>query len=147
MECIIISDDVYEKIVYDDFRFQNIVGINGKLRERTVIINSLSKTYAHDRVEDRLCIGAGPSDLNCKPRSRARALPILLPLPRRRPVEALKGPQDEVREMVREFQRRRNRIVEGLNAMEGVECLNPEGAFYVFPAWVPYLERRVRRPR
>ncbi len=131
-ECIIISDDVYEKIVYDDFRFQNIVGINGKLRERTVIINSLSKTYAMTGWRIGYALGPAPlistaakiqSQSTSNPTSFAQAAAV----------EALKGPQDEVREMVREFQRRRNRIVEGLNAMEGVECLNPEGAFYVFP--------------
>jgi len=131
-ECFIISDDVYEKIVYDDFRCQNIVGINGKLRERTVIINSLSKTYAMTGWRIGYALGPAPlistaakiqSQSTSNPTSFAQAAAV----------EALNGPQDEVGEMVREFQRRRNRIVEGLNAMEGVECLNPEGAFYVFP--------------
>jgi len=131
-ECFIISDDVYEKIVYDGFRFQNIVGINGKLRERTVIINSLSKTYAMTGWRIGYALGPAPlistaakiqSQSTSNPTSFAQAASV----------EALKGPQDEVGEMVREFQRRRDRIVEGLNAMEGVECLNPEGAFYVFP--------------
>lgn len=131
-ECFIISDDVYEKIVYDGFRFQNIVGINGKLRERTVIINSLSKTYAMTGWRIGYALGPAPlistaakiqSQSTSNPTSFAQAASV----------EALKGPQDEVREMVREFQRRRDRIVEGLNAMEGVECPNPEGAFYVFP--------------
>jgi aspartate aminotransferase len=131
-ECFIISDDVYEKIVYDGFRFQNIVGINGKLRERTVIVNSLSKTYAMTGWRIGYALGPAPlistaakiqSQSTSNPTSFAQAAAV----------EALKGPQDEVGEMVREFQRRRNTIVERLNAMEGVECLNPEGAFYVFP--------------
>lgn len=131
-ECFIISDDVYEKIVYDGFRFQNIVGINGKLRERTVIINSLSKTYAMTGWRIGYALGPAPlistaakiqSQSTSNPTSFAQAASV----------EALKGSQDEMREMVREFQRRRDRIVEGLNAMEGVECPNPEGAFYVFP--------------
>jgi len=131
-ECFIISDDVYEKIVYDNFVFQNIVGINGKLRERTVIINSLSKTYAMTGWRIGYALGPAPlistaakiqSQSTSNPTSFAQAAAV----------EALKGPQDEVGEMVREFQRRRNTIVERLNAMDGVECLNPEGAFYVFP--------------
>ncbi len=131
-ECFIISDDVYEKIVYDDFVFENIVGINGKLRERTVIINSLSKTYAMTGWRIGYALGPAPlistaakvqSQSTSNPTSFAQAAAV----------EALKGPQDEVGEMVREFQRRRNTIVERLNAMDGVECLNPEGAFYVFP--------------
>ncbi len=131
-ECFIISEEVDEKIGYDDFRFQNIVGINGKLRDRTVIVNSLSKTYAMTGWRIGYALGPVPiistaakiqSQSTSNPTSFAQAAAV----------EALKGPQDEVGEMVREFQRRRNRIVEGLNAMEGVECLNPEGAFYVFP--------------
>ena len=131
-ECFIISDDVYEKIVYDGFRFQNIVGINGNLRERTVIINSLSKTYAMTGWRIGYALGPAPlistaakiqSQSTSNPTSFAQAAAV----------EALQGPQDEVGEMVREFQRRRNTIVERFNAMEGVECLNPEGAFYVFP--------------
>ncbi len=131
-ECFIISDDVYEKIVYDGFRFQNIVGINGKLRERTVIVNSLSKTYA--MTGWRIGYALGPTPListAAKIQSQSTSNPTSFA--QAAAVEALKGPQDEVGEMVREFQRRRNRIVERLNAMDGVECLNPEGAFYVFP--------------
>ncbi len=131
-ECFIISDDVYDKIVYDDFRFQNIVSINSKLRERTVVINSLSKTYAMTGWRVGYALGPVPlistatkiqSQSTSNPTSFAQVAAV----------EALQGPQDEVREMVREFQKKRNRIVEGLNAMDGVECLNPEGAFYVFP--------------
>jgi len=143
-ECLIISDDVYEKIVYDGFRFQNIVGINGKLRERTVIINSLSKTYAMTGWRIGYALGPAPlistaakiqSQSTSNPTSFAQAAAV----------EALKGPQDEVGEMVREFQRRRNTIVERLNAMEGVECLNPEGAFYVFPSIRSLLGRKGKK--
>ncbi len=131
-ECFIISDDVYDKLVYDDFEFKNIVSINSKLRERTVIINSLSKTYSMTGWRVGYALGPTPiistatkiqSQSTSNPTSFAQAAAV----------EALQGPQDEVAEMVREFQRRRNRIVEGLNTMDGVECLMPEGAFYVFP--------------
>ncbi len=131
-ECFIISDDVYEKIVYDGFRFQNIVGINGNLRERTVIINSLSKTYA--MTGWRIGYALGPALLiSTAAKIQGQSTSNPTSFAQAASVEALKGSQDEMREMVREFQRRRDRIVEGLNAIEGVECLNPEGAFYVFP--------------
>jgi aspartate aminotransferase len=131
-ECFIISDDVYEKIVYDGFRFQNIVGINGKLRERTVIINSLSKTYAMTGWRIGYALGPAPL-ISTAAKIQGQSTSNPTSFAQAASVEALKGPQDEVGEMVREFQRRRDRIVEGLNAMEGVECPNPEGAFYVFP--------------
>lgn len=131
-ECFIISDDVYEKIVYDGFRFQNIVGINGNLRERTVIINSLSKTYAMTGWRIGYALGPAPL-ISTAAKIQGQSTSNPTSFAQAASVEALKGPQDEMREMVREFQRRRDRIVEGLNAIEGVECLNPEGAFYVFP--------------
>ena len=131
-ECFIISDDVYEKIVYDGFRFQNIVGINGNLRERTVIINSLSKTYAMTGWRIGYALGPAPL-ISTAAKIQGQSTSNPTSFAQAASVEALKGSQDEMREMVREFQRRRDRIVEGLNAIEGVECLNPEGAFYVFP--------------
>ncbi|MFQ5851502.1 MAG: pyridoxal phosphate-dependent aminotransferase [Candidatus Binatia bacterium] len=132
-ECLIVSDDVYEKIVYGDFRFHSIVAINPNLRERTVIINSLSKTYAMTGWRIGYAVGPAPltsaaakiqSQNTSNPTSIAQAAAI----------EALRGPQDEVGKMVGEFQRRRDAIVKRLNTMEGVQCTNPEGAFYVFPS-------------
>ncbi|MFB3063014.1 MAG: pyridoxal phosphate-dependent aminotransferase, partial [Candidatus Binatia bacterium] len=85
-ECFIISDDVYEKIVYDGFRCQNIVGINGKLRERTVIINSLSKTYA--MTGWRIGYALGPAPListAAKVQSQSTSNPTSFAQPSERP--------------------------------------------------------------
>jgi aspartate aminotransferase len=131
--CLIISDDVYEKIVYDDFRFHNIVSLSPKLRERTIIINSLSKTYA--MTGWRIGYAIGPTAVisaAAKIQSQSTSNPTSIA--QAAAVEALGGIQDEVEIMVREFQRRRDTIVKRLNAMEGVQCTNPEGAFYVFPS-------------
>ncbi len=132
-ECLIISDDVYEKIVYDDFHFHNIVALSPKLRERTIIINSLSKTYA--MTGWRIGYASGPAPVisaAAKIQSQSTSNPTSFA--QVAAVEALRGIQDEVGIMVREFQRRRDTIVKRLNAMEGVQCTNPEGAFYVFPS-------------
>ena len=131
-ECLIISDDVYEKIVYDDFLFHSIVAINPKLRDRTILINSVSKTYAMTGWRIGFAVGPAPvisaaakiqSQSTSNPTSIAQAAAL----------EALRSPQDQVGEMVREFQRRRDVIVKRLNAMKGIRCFNPQGAFYVFP--------------
>ncbi len=132
-ECLIISDDVYEKIVYDDFRFHNIVALSPKLRERTIIINSLSKTYAMTGWRIGYAIGPAPAiSAAAKIQSQSTSNPTSFA--QAAAVEALRGIQDEVGVMVREFQKRRDTIVKRLNAMEGVQCTNPEGAFYVFPS-------------
>lgn len=131
-ECLIISDDVYEKIVYDDFLFHSIVAINPKLRDRTILINSVSKTYAMTGWRIGFAVGPAPvisaaakiqSQSTSNPTSIAQAAAL----------EALRSPQDQVGEMVHEFQKRRDVIVKRLNAMKGIRCFIPQGAFYVFP--------------
>ena len=131
-DCLIISDDIYEKIVYGDFRFHSIVALQPSLRERTIICNSVSKTYA--MTGWRIGFAVGPaaviaaagtiqSQSTSNPTSIAQAAAV----------EALTGPQDEVAEMAREFQKRRNVIVARLKGVPGLSCFEPQGAFYVFP--------------
>lgn len=140
-ECLIISDDVYEKIVYDDFHFHNIVALSPKLRERTILINSLSKTYAMTGWRIGYAIGPAPTiSAAAKIQSQSTSNPTSFA--QVAAVEALRGIQDEVGVMVREFQRRRDTIVKRLNAMEGVQCTNPEGAFYVFPSVCSLLGKK-----
>lgn len=145
-ECLIISDDVYEKIVYDDFRFHSIVALSPRLRERTVIINSLSKTYA--MTGWRIGFATGPAPVisaAAKIQSQSTSNPNSIA--QVAAVEALLGNQDEVGMMVREFQRRRNMIVQRLNDMEGVQCTMPEGAFYAFPSVRLLLGKKGRGKR
>jgi aspartate aminotransferase len=140
-DCLIISDDIYEKIVYDDFRFHSIVTINPRLRERTIIVNSVSKTYAMTGWRIGYALGqAAAISAAAKIQSQSTSNPTSFA--QWAAVEALRGPQDEVREMVREFQRRRDSIVERLNAMPGIRCFNPQGAFYVFPNVRPLLGKK-----
>jgi len=131
-DCMILSDDIYEKIVYEDFRFHNIVSLQPGLRERTILFNSVSKTYAMTGWRIGFAIGpaavikaAGTiqSQSTSNPTSIAQAAAV----------EALNGPQDEVTAMVREFEARRDFVVGRLKAMPGLSCYNPQGAFYVFP--------------
>lgn len=145
-ECLIISDDVYEKIVYDDFRFHSIVALSPGLRERTIIINSLSKTYA--MTGWRIGFATGPAPVisaAAKIQSQSTSNPNSIA--QVAAVEALLGNQDEVGMMVREFQKRRNTIVKRLNAMEGVQCTMPEGAFYAFPSVRSLLGKKGRGKR
>jgi aspartate aminotransferase len=130
--CVILADDIYEKIVYDGFAVHNIVTLCAALKERTVIINGVSKTYAMTGWRIGYALGAGDiiaaaakiqSQSTSNPTSIAQAAAL----------EAVRGPQDAVAMMVDEFQKRRNVIVERLNAIDGIRCLKPEGAFYVFP--------------
>jgi len=130
--CLIVADDIYEKIVYDKFEVKNIVALNPALRERTVIINGVSKTYA--MTGWRIGYAIGPADIisaAAKIQSQSTSNPTSIA--QAAALEAIQGPQDDVTPMIREFHKRRDAIVDGLNAIKGVRCLKPQGAFYVFP--------------
>jgi len=130
--CLVIADDIYEKIVYDDFQVHNIVALNPALRDQTVIINGVSKTYA--MTGWRIGYAIGPADIisaAAKIQSQSTSNPTSIA--QAAALEAISGPQIEVDRMVREFKQRRDVIVDKLNALPGIHCLKPQGAFYVFP--------------
>ncbi len=130
-DCWVLSDEIYMRIIYDGQQAPSIVGLPG-MAERTIIIDGFSKTYA--MTGWRLGYGIMPVDL-------AKRMDLLLTHSVGSPahftqvaaLEALRGPQDRVAEVVREYQVRRDLLVSGLNSIPGVSCQVPQGAFYVFP--------------
>lgn len=139
-DCLIIADDIYEKIVYDGLKVCNLVDLCPALRERSVIVNGVSKTYA--MTGWRIGYALGPGDViaaAAKIQSQSTSNPTSIA--QAAALEAVRGQQEEVPVMVREFQKRRDAIVEGLNAIEGFRCRKPEGAFYVFPNIATLLGR------
>jgi aspartate aminotransferase len=131
-DCLILADDIYEKIVYDGFEVHNLVTLCPALRERTIIVNGVSKTYA--MTGWRIGYALGPGDVIAaagKIQSQSTSNPTSIA--QAAALEAIRGPQDEVAVMVGEFHKRRDAIVEHLNGVDGFHCLKPEGAFYVFP--------------
>lgn len=131
-DCLILSDDIYEKIVYDGFRFHSIAAINEKLRPRTIITNAVSKTYA--MTGWRIGYALGPADvISAAGKIQSQSTSNPTSIAQAAALEAIHGPQDEVEIMVREFQKRRDLIVRRLNQIPGFRCFNPQGAFYTFP--------------
>ncbi|MFI5366118.1 MAG: pyridoxal phosphate-dependent aminotransferase [Candidatus Binatia bacterium] len=139
-ELIIISDDVYEMMVYGGFRAGRVLQLRPQLRERTLLVNSVSKTYA--MTGWRVGYTAGPAhvikamstlqgQMTSNPSSVAQAAAA----------QALGGPQDSVPLMMAEFGRRRDFVVERLRAIDGVRCPQPQGAFYAFPNLAAFLNR------
>ena len=131
-DCLILADDIYEKIIYDGFQVHNILTLYPALRDRTIIVNGVSKSYA--MTGWRIGYALGASDVIAaasKIQSQSTSNPTSIA--QFAALEAIRGPQDEVAAMVREFQRRRDVIVDRLNAIDGISCRKPEGAFYVFP--------------
>jgi aspartate aminotransferase len=131
-DLIVVSDDVYSKIVYPGFRFANVLQVCPELRERTCIVHSFSKTYA--MTGWRIGYVAGSPDVIAalsKIQDQSTSNPNSIA--QKAAEAALMGPQEEVENMVREFEKRRNVVVDRLNAIDGVSCFPPGGAFYVFP--------------
>jgi aspartate aminotransferase len=130
-DLIVISDEIYEKIVYDGYSFTSIAQLPG-MTDRTVLVNGLSKAYS--MTGWRIGYAAAPADLVgaiTKIQSQSTSNPVSFVMPA--VVEALTGPQDFIGMMVAEFDKRRNYICDRLNSMDGVSCFKPQGAFYVFP--------------
>ena len=130
-DCLILADDIYEKIVYD-FEVHNIVALCPSLRDRTILINGVSKTYA--MTGWRIGYALGPSDvIAAAAKIQSQSTSNATSIAQAAALEAIRGSQDEVSVMVREFHKRRDVIVDKLNAIDGIRCRKPEGAFYVFP--------------
>jgi aspartate aminotransferase len=131
-DCLIISDDIYEKIIYDGARFYNILALCPALRERTIIINGVSKSYA--MTGWRIGYALGPADvIGAAAKIQSQSTSNATSIAQAAALEAIRGPQEEVTMMVGEFHKRRAAIVERLNRIDGIRCLKPQGAFYVFP--------------
>ena len=133
----VISDEIYEKIVYDGFKVTSIACLSEEMKKRTIIVHGVAKTYA--MTGWRIGYTAGAEEIisamnNIQSQSTSNPTSIA----QKASVEALIGPQDEVEKMVSAFAQRRNYIVDRLNKMPGVSCYRPVGAFYVFPNFSSY---------
>ena len=129
----VISDDMYEHIVYDDFEFVTPAQVEPNLYPRTLTVNGVSKAYA--MTGWRIGYAAGPVELISairKIQSQTTSNPCSIS--QAAAVEALTGPQDFLKERAAAFQKRRDLVVGMLNDAEGLECATPEGVFYVYPS-------------
>jgi len=126
----VISDEIYSKITYEE-KHESITQFPGML-ERTIIVDGFSKAYA--MTGWRLGYGIMPKDVTPHvARLMTNSNSCTASFCQIAGIEALKGPQHDREAMVAEFRRRRDFIVEGLNSIDGIECVVPKGAFYVFP--------------
>ncbi|EDZ44380.1 MAG TPA: pyridoxal phosphate-dependent aminotransferase [Rhodobacteraceae bacterium] len=129
----VMTDDMYEHLMYDDFEFVTPAQLEPRLYERTLTCNGVSKAYA--MTGWRIGYAAGPKELigaMRKIQSQSTSNPCTIS--QWASVEALNGPQDFLAENNKTFVRRRNLVVDMLSAIEGMTCPVPEGAFYVYPS-------------
>jgi aspartate aminotransferase len=128
----VISDEIYEKLIYDGFRHVSIASLGPEIKNMTIVVNGVSKSHA--MTGWRIGYAAGPKDVitamaNIQSQSTSNPASIS----QKAAVEALRGPQDFIGTMNVEFDKRRRYMVDRLNKMHGVSCLMPVGAFYAFP--------------
>jgi aspartate aminotransferase len=128
----VISDEIYEKLIFDGREFSSPANLGEEMKERTIIAHGVAKTYA--MTGWRIGFMAGPVEaakaVN-KLQSQSTSNPCSIA--QKAAVAALAGPQDEVERMRAAFEQRRDYVVDALNQIPGVSCFKPGGAFYVFP--------------
>ncbi len=128
----VISDEIYEKLIYDGFEHFSIASLGQEIKDLTIVVNGVSKSHA--MTGWRIGYAAGPKDVitamaNIQSQSTSNPASIS----QKAAVEALRGPQDFIRIMNVEFDKRRKYMVDRLNRIKGMSCLMPVGAFYAFP--------------
>ena len=138
----ILSDDIYEHVRYDNFNFFTIAQIS-KLKDRTLTMNGVSKSYA--MTGWRIGYAAGPKDIIKaigKIQSQSTSNPSSIS--QAAAVEALNGNQDFIQQRADAFKERRDFVVSSLNDIKGINCLTPNGAFYVFPSCKGLLNKKTK---
>ena len=128
----VMTDDIYEHIVYDDFTFATMAEVAPDLKDRTLTVNGVSKAYA--MTGWRIGYAGGPAQLISAMRKvQSQTTTHTSSISQWAAVEALNGPQGFLADWVATFDGRRRLVVDGLNAIDGIDCPTPEGAFYVYP--------------
>ena len=137
----ILTDDIYEKIIYDDNIFTTIASVVPQLKERTLTLNGVSKAYCMTGWRLGYCGGpkeiiAGMNKLQSQSNTSTSSISMAAS------IEALEGNQDFIELHNIEFKKRRNMVVEKINAIDGLTCSTPSGAFYVYPSCAGILGKR-----
>lgn len=138
----VVSDEIYERMIYDGKKHISIASLGKEIKELTIVINGMSKAYA--MTGWRLGYAAGNEKI-IKAMSSIQSHAVSHPnsITQHASAAALNGPQDDVNKMVQEFEKRRVYMYDRINAMEGLNCIKPEGAFYVYVDISSYLGREL----
>lgn len=132
-DVMILSDDIYEHLVFGDTRFATPAQVRSSFKERTLVLNGVSKAYA--MTGWRIGFGAGPAPLIAAMKKlQSQSTTNACTIAQWAAVTALTGPQDGLATQRILFQKRRDTLVAGLNAIDALSCPMPDGAFYVFPS-------------
>ena len=128
----IISDEIYEKLIYDNFEFVSFASLSPEIKKRTLLVNGLSKSYS--MTGWRIGYTAGPKDvISAMNKIQSHSTSHAASVSQVAAVEALTGAQSTVSEMRTEYKKRRDYLYDQLISIDGISCYKPEGAFFLFP--------------
>ncbi len=132
-QVLIMSDDIYEKVIYDNLEFTTIASVEPKLKDRCLTLNGVSKAYCMTGWRLGYC-GASKEIIAAMNKIQSQSTTSTSSISMAAAVEALNGPQEFIKDHNEAFVRRRDLVVNLLNNIDGLRCLTPEGAFYVYPS-------------
>ncbi len=132
-QVLIMSDDIYEKIIYDNLEFNTLAAIEPKLKDRCLTLNGVSKAYCMTGWRLGYC-GAPKEIIAAMNKIQSQSTTSTSSISMAAAVEAINGPQEFIKDHNDAFLRRRDLVVSLLNNIDGLSCLTPEGAFYVYPS-------------
>ncbi|NJD22279.1 MAG: pyridoxal phosphate-dependent aminotransferase [Melioribacter sp.] len=136
----VISDEIYEKIVFDNFEFVCFASLSDKIKKKTITVNGLSKSYA--MTGWRVGYAAGPENIiQAINKIQSHSTSNASSVSQAASIEALKGSQDYVEMMRKEYEQRRNFLYDALISIKGITCYKPEGAFFLFPNFTNYFHK------
>lgn len=131
-EIFVITDEIYEKLVYDNLKFVSIAALNQEMKKKTIVVNGLSKAYAMQGW--RIGYAAGEREIiNGILKLQGHTTGNASSISQYASLDALDGSQDEIKIMREEYQKRRDFVFEQLDHIDGISCQKPTGAFYLFP--------------
>ena len=137
----VLSDEIYEKLVYDDFQFVSFASLDPEIKKKTILVNGISKTYA--MTGWRIGYTAGPENIvNAINKIQSHTTSHASSISQHAAIEAVAGPQYVIHEMLEEFRNRREYFYNELTSIKGITCYKPEGAFYLFPNISKYLHTK-----
>ncbi len=136
----VLTDEIYEKMIYDDNKFVCFASLSQKIKEKTVVVNGMSKSFA--MTGWRLGYAAGPEHIiKAMNKIQSHTTSNASSISQAAAVEALNGPQDFIETMRKDFEERRDSFYNELTSIKGITCYKPEGAFYLFPNVSSYFDK------
>ena len=128
----VLADEIYEKLVYDDFKFKSFASIDPEIKNKTILVNGISKAYS--MTGWRIGYTAAPENLvDAINKIQSHTTSHASSISQHAAIEAIGGPQNIISERVEEFRKRRDYFYKELTSIQGITCYKPEGAFYLFP--------------